>query len=129
MNNASFAYGRDDARDVPRSALLNRAKEIILLRQKRAEIFGGSMFREHAWDMLIILYLAAVERQLTIGQLTRLAGSPMTTAIRWLDYLEGQQWIVRESHPNDKRVSFISLSDRGTAMLDLYLYETLSFMP
>lgn len=129
MNQVGLAYGDRGTLGVPRTALLNRAKEIMLLRQKRAEFFGPGMFREHAWDMLMILYLAAVGRRLTIGQLVRMAGAPMTTALRWLDYLERQRWIVRESHPTDRRATFVSLSDRGSAMLDLYLYETLSLTP
>jgi DNA-binding MarR family transcriptional regulator len=50
----------------------------------------------------------------------------MTTALRWIEYLVAQKLIVRESHPTDRRAVFVELSDKGRALIELYLYETLT---
>jgi len=105
---------------------MERAVQIVLARRKRIELFGPTMFREPAWDMLLALYLASENQRLTIGRLTEAAGIPTTTALRWIQYLVDQRLVVRESHPTDARSVFVELSGKGKARIDLYLYETLT---
>jgi DNA-binding MarR family transcriptional regulator len=126
MNRAAFDQNSPRHQRIDRQELVRRARQIVLARRKRIKLFGRSMFREPAWEMLLALYLAATGPRLTIGRLTAAAGAPMTTALRWIEYLEGQKLVTRESHPTDRRAVFVELSEKGRALMELYLYETLT---
>jgi DNA-binding MarR family transcriptional regulator len=110
-----------------RQVLAARAGEDFRNRRRRGAIFGPSMFGEAAWDMLLALYIVDESgRRQTIGSLMRLAGTPMTTAKRWLDFLTDHDLVRREPHPTDRRTAFVSLTDKARQKLDLYYSETLN---
>src|SRR5215217_5795029 len=108
-----------------RQTLIKRARRAIAERNKRIEVFGKAMFREPAWDMLLILYVEQNRRRLTIGRLADAAGASATTALRWLEYLESQGMIRRYANPTDRRSFFVGIADRGLQALDLYFSEIL----
>lgn len=111
--------------DSSRAALIARAKEEFGNRRRRTTIFGGSMFGEPAWDMLLALYILDVSGQRqTTGALMQFSGAPATTARRWLDYLVENGLAGRAHHPTDQRVMFVSLTEKGRNTLDLYYSET-----
>jgi DNA-binding MarR family transcriptional regulator len=83
------------------------------------------MFGEPAWEMLLLLYIADGEARVGISRLGELAGASKTTALRWLDYLEGQKLIQRDTHPTDRRTVFVGLSDKGRRAIEAYLSGTL----
>jgi DNA-binding MarR family transcriptional regulator len=112
---------------IDREVLIERARQIYLARRRRHRIFGKSMFGEPAWDVLLVLYIAEhAGPRYTIGRLTQVAGLATTTSLRWLDYLEGQRLIARDSHPTDKRAVFVEITDKGLHEMDSYLSETLT---
>ena len=112
---------------VDRETLVERAKQIYLARRRRHRIFGKSMFGEPAWDMLLVLYIAEqLGPRYTIGRLTQVTDLATTTALRWLDYLEGQRLIARDSHPTDRRAVRVEITDKGLQEMDSYLSETLT---
>jgi hypothetical protein len=113
------------ADDVTRMGMVARAREELGNRRRRVAVFGPSMFGEAAWDMLLALYIVDVagQRQ-TIGNLMRFAGTPMTTAKRWLDFLITHDLVRRDFHPTDRRTSFISLTPKAREKLDMYYSET-----
>jgi DNA-binding MarR family transcriptional regulator len=110
---------------ISRYSLVNRAKQEVNHRRRRAKTFGGSMFGEPAWDMLLILYIEHERPRLTVSRLTERSGGPPTTALRWLEYLESHGLIRRESHPTDGRAVHIALTTEGVEALDSYFSETL----
>jgi DNA-binding MarR family transcriptional regulator len=82
------------------------------------------MFGEPAWDILLALYVIdRDQRRLSTRQVTTLAGQPLTTALRWLDYLEQQELVERGANPFDQRVVYVELSARGRAAMDEYLTQ------
>jgi predicted transcriptional regulator len=105
--------------------LQRHAREILANRKRRHDIFGRAIFGEPAWEMLLLLYVAEAGRRQTISRLAELAGASKSTGLRWVDYLEGQGLIRRESHPTDKRAAFVELTDKGKDALELYLSDTL----
>lgn len=109
-----------------RDVLVDRARHEFANRARRSRIFGGAMFGEAAWDMLLALYVAEQSgARHTVSGLTDLSGVPSTTALRWLDFLENKEQLVRRrANPTDKRVFFVELTDRGRAALDLYFSGT-----
>lgn len=108
-----------------REALIGRAKEEFSERSRRSALFGTAMFGEPAWEMLLALYILDVSGQRqTIGALLQFSSMSMSTAKRWLDYLELHGLVTREEHPTDKRTSFVRLTDSGREKLDMYFSET-----
>ena len=107
----------------PQKTYVERAREILLRRKRREQIFGKGMFGEPAWDMLLLLYVEPGRRQ-TVSRLAELAGLSKSTAIRWMDYLEEQKLVRRETHPTDKRSISVELSSRGRDSMETYLSDT-----
>jgi len=105
-----------------RQRLLAKARQQLEQRAHRANYFNRAIFGETAWDILLVLYVTGFSgpRQ-TIGKLARWIDTPPTTVVRWVDYLEKERLVRREPHPNDKRIIFISLLDKGGEALEDYL--------
>lgn len=106
--------------------LLNRAREILADRKRRHEVFSKAMFGEPAWEMLLLLYILRSGTRQTIGRLGELAGASKSTALRWIEYLEQQRLVRRETHPTDKRAIFVELTEKAIESLEAYLSGTLA---
>lgn len=109
-------------RAVSHSVLVDVARVIYQSRRRRAEHFGAALFSEPAWDMLLALYLYGQRYgHLSVSRLAEVVQVPLTTAIRWLDYLESARLVTRHNAPTDRRKVLIALSNHGSAALDDYL--------
>lgn len=105
-----------------------RVAEIMFnMRQARAQIFPASMFNEPAWDMLMALYVA--HEVSAAADLARWTHTPLTTAMRWIEYLESHKLIVRESSPADRRAHMIRLTDQGRANMDALFADLVEQWP
>lgn len=111
--------------ELEHSVLVARAHDEFRNRQRRAQLFGQSMFGEAAWDILLVLYILdrGGPRQ-TLRSLIEHTQTPMTTANRWLDFLVDRALVGREPHPTDRRSAFVRLAPKGREMLDLYFSQT-----
>ena len=120
--------GNADARLVPPEVaaeigddLRTLARGVYISRKRRAEHFGPALFSEYAWDMLLVLYIYGDRgERLSVSRLAEFSDAPLTTAIRWLDYLESQRLIVRLQCPTDRRKFFVNLTDKGRTTLENY---------
>ena len=114
------------ANDTPtdKALLQRRALRILADRKRRYAMFGKGMFGEPAWEMLLLLYALAPGPRQTITKLGEVVGASKSTALRWIDYLETQRLIRRESHPTDRRAAFVELTQSGVAAIELYLSDT-----
>ena len=121
---ARLAFSRRPTRQ---EQLALRAREILALRQKRAELFGPSMFGEPAWEMLLHLYSMAGAARQSMSRLAQLSGTSKATALRWIDYLLDRGLISRQPHPTDLRTAFVELTDKGREKLEAYLADTINF--
>jgi DNA-binding MarR family transcriptional regulator len=91
----------------------------IKLRRLRNKQFPGGYFSDFAWDILLDLDKAAREgRRFVVSDAGADAGVPLTTAVRYIAKLERDGYIERETDPNDRRRTFVSLTDRGAQALD-----------
>ena len=112
------------ARVGDRTIFVTRARAAFKNRRRRIAVFGQSMFGEAAWDMLLALYIMDMsEARQTVGDLMKLAGTPATTANRWLGYLVSHGLVRKGDHPTDARTSFVSLTDKARAKMDEYFSE------
>jgi DNA-binding MarR family transcriptional regulator len=98
------------------------ARRVFLHRRERLKRLNPAMFGEPAWDMLLALYFTedAGPRQ-TVGRLIKMSNAPATSALRWVHYLEKEQLVLREAHPNDRRVMFLDLTSKARDVLEDYL--------
>jgi DNA-binding MarR family transcriptional regulator len=106
------------------------AHALCRARQRRTAYVSRAMLGEPAWDMLLVLYINDFDGpRLSVGRLATLSGAPMTTALRWLDYLAKERLISRQPHPTDRRSELVELTDRARSALNQYLSETLEDLP
>lgn len=107
--------------DVGQRRIQSIARAIYQSRRKRNEHFGSALFSEPAWDMLLVLFIYGDRGdQMSVTKLAEFSESPLTTAIRWLDYLESQRLITRTQCPSDRRKFFVTLSEKGRSTLKNY---------
>lgn len=92
-----------------------RAKAVRrMLRQRRMreQYFPADLFADPAWDMLLDLFAARLERQpVSVSSLCIAAAVPATTALRWIKTMTDAGLFVREADPQDGRRIFIALSE------------------
>jgi hypothetical protein len=97
-------------------------RAIIRVRRLRDHYFRSEMFADPAWDMLLDLFAARLERQrVAVSSLCIAAAVPATTALRWIKTMTDQHLFVRVADPQDGRRVFIELSDEAAAGLEAYL--------
>jgi DNA-binding MarR family transcriptional regulator len=112
-----------------RDALASVAQLSLAVRLERNQHFSPAMFGEPAWDLLLALYVQQAENETpTVSMLAKVAGTPITTALRWMDYLEEKRLIERERSSFDRRASTVRLSESGRIRLEGYFAEVLAAM-
>lgn len=102
----------------------HRARAVRLLDERRArrDFLPEELFHEPAWDMLLALYVAHVDRRtLNVKTLVACADAPVTTSQRWIDHLAKLKLLDRVADPLDRRRIEVSLSDTGVAAISRYL--------
>lgn len=114
-------HSAPQARQVDREVLLSRAKKHMRDRQLRRQFFNRATFGEPAWDTLLVLYISDYSgRRLTVGKLADWIDAPLSTTQRWIAYLQKEHLVDKEGHPDDKRMAYVRLLDKGRAKLDDY---------
>ncbi len=97
-------------------------RSIIRVRRLRDHFFKADLFADPAWDMLLDLMAARVERQrVAVSSLCIAAAVPPTTALRWIKGLCDQGLFVRVADPEDGRRVFIELSSETAARMEAFL--------
>ncbi len=97
-------------------------RSIIRARRLRDRFFRGGLFADPAWDMLLDLMAARLERnRVAVSSLCIAAAVPPTTALRWIKALTEKGLFVRSADPADGRRVYIELSDEAARALTAYL--------
>jgi DNA-binding MarR family transcriptional regulator len=98
-----------------------RLRSLIKARRARETILGDKLFADPAWDMLLEAFWAELmQRRVSVSGLCRGAAVPATTALRWIQKLEQEDWLARRDDPVDARRNWIELTPEGSARLALY---------
>jgi hypothetical protein len=98
------------------------AEREISLKKLRATYFPDEVLEDAGWNILIDLFLQQqLDRDVSITSSCLASGVPPTTALRWIDVLEGEGMIVREDDASDKRRRFVRLTDRAYNAMAEYL--------
>lgn len=97
---------------------------IIAQRQARAKFFGGELFADPAWDILLDLTAARAEHQrVSVTSLCIASGVPPTTALRWISQMTEAGLLQRVEDESDRRRAFIELSDKAAEAMARYFHE------
>ncbi len=105
-----------------RETLVSRARIVLHARRLRQRHFNRIMFGEPAWDILLMLYVSEQSAaRLTLSRLAEWVETPLTTVVRWVNFLEEEELVARQPHPTDRRTVFVTLRQKGRAALDDYL--------
>lgn len=108
----------DHARD---RRLAKEVRRMLRQRRMREQFFPADLFADPAWDMLLDLYAAQLERQpVSVSSLCIAAAVPATTALRWIKTMTDAGLFVRQDDPQDGRRIFIALADRAGDALTRY---------
>lgn len=112
----SFHAEADSAEEAGLSAREVRA--MIRQRRLRDRFFDSNLFADPAWDMLLDLTAARLERvQVAVSSLCIAACVPPTTALRWIKMMTDSGVFERVADPVDGRRIFIRLSDATAASM------------
>lgn len=93
----------------------------IRARRLRDQYFTPELFADPAWDMLLDLYAARLERsRVSVSSLCIAASVPPTTALRWIGTMHDAGLFEREADPVDRRRAHIMLSTRAAEGMRSY---------
>lgn len=96
-------------------------RSVIRMRRLRDRFFDRDLFADPAWDMLLDLMAARIERvQVAVSSLCIAACVPPTTALRWIKTMTDSGLFDRIADPQDGRRIFIRLSDGAAASMTRY---------
>jgi len=107
----------------PRNELLVKVAGIVIeARQSRAHSLPPALFGEPAWDILLALFQCPPSGEgERVSNLSLCSGTPATTALRWIDYLEREGLVTRRPSQADKRVVFVQLTGKARDAIADYL--------
>ncbi|MFS0738734.1 winged helix DNA-binding protein [Sphingomonas sp. 1P06PA] len=101
-----------------RSLDANAIRAMLRARRLRAHYFDSELFADPAWDMLLDLMAARIERRpVSVSSLCIAAAVPSTTALRWIKALTDQGLLRRVPDPRDARRVFIELDDASAGAM------------
>ena len=96
-------------------------RTVIRQRRLRDEMFDSELFADPAWDMLLDLYAARLDRsRVSVSSLCIAAAVPATTALRWIKTLTDTGLFERKADQHDARRIFVQLSDEATTAMHRY---------
>jgi Winged helix DNA-binding domain len=96
-------------------------RTVIRQRRLRDELFDPELFADPAWDMLLDLYAARLDRtRVSVSSLCIAAAVPATTALRWIKTLTKTGLFERKADQHDARRIFVQLSDEATTGMHRY---------
>ena len=97
-------------------------RETIRARRLRDQYFGSGLFEDPAWDMMLDLFAAELERtQVSVSSLCIAAAVAPTTALRWISRMTEAGLFERQPDPFDRRRAFLGLSDRAGLGMRTYV--------
>ncbi len=118
LGDRSQTFGIEDEPGAVDPADIRRA---IRARRMREQFFGGGLFEDPAWDILLDLFAADLEgKRVSVSSLCIAAAVPPTTALRWIGRMSEEKLLVREPDPADRRRAFMRLGSGARGDMQRY---------
>lgn len=97
-------------------------RAIIRARRLREQFFRADLFADPAWDIMLDLLAARLERsRVAVSSLCIAAAVPATTGLRWIKQMTDEGLLERSADPEDGRRVFIDLTDRAAEAMLAYI--------
>lgn len=111
VSDPSLSFRVEPPGPVAVAATAADVRRTIRARRLRDQFFGAGLFEDPAWDMLLDLFAADLERaRVSVSSLCIAAAVAPTTALRWIQRMTDAGLFVREADPFDRRRAFLALS-------------------
>lgn len=105
---------------------LDLARLMLWARSLLEREVATDLFADPAFNILLTLYVSRHEGQdVSTSTACTAAGVPTTTALRWINALARRGMIHKRSLPNDRRFTYLELSDETGAALERFFDLTL----
>lgn len=102
-------------------------RKMIRMRRLRDKHFPSDLFGDPAWDMLLDLMAARIDRRpVSVSSLCIASAVPATTALRWIKTMTEAGLFERRSDPSDGRRVFIGLSEESAKAMLAYFADMLA---
>lgn len=96
-------------------------RQSIRARRMREQFFGAGLFEDPAWDILLDLFAADLERgRVSVSSLCIAAAVAPTTALRWISRMTEGGLLEREADPFDRRRAFMQLTPATRSSMRSY---------
>ena len=103
------------------------AKVMVAQLNRRRKYLPTATFEDPQWMMMLDLFIASEEaRDVSVSSLCFASGVPPTTALRHIRALTAQGLFERVSHPRDRRICHVRLSDAARNQMIGYLVSVAS---
>lgn len=113
------AAPQPESEEVPLQASAVRA--IIRARRLRGQFFDAQLFADPAWDMLLDLTAARLEKaSVSVSSLCIAAAVPPTTALRWITTMIDAGLFERQDDPHDRRRAYVGLTNQAFEGMQAY---------
>lgn len=100
-------------------------ERILKARRDRSKHLPAELFCDPAWDILLFLTMADMERrEVSVSEVCDQADAPYSTALCYIDALERNGLAERRDDWFDRRRKYLSLTDRGRSSMWNYLVNT-----
>lgn len=94
-----------------KTALLSVVSRYLEARMTRANFFPQVQFNDPCWDIMVEIYASTLAgRRMTVSDACVGMGVSISTALRWLNYLECRGLISRQADNCDRRRTYVELS-------------------
>jgi len=112
------------ARAAEGSLTASQVRALLRARRLRDQLLPGDLFADPAWDILLDLTAARLERQrVSVSSLCIASAVPPTTALRWIRQLTDRGLLERQDDDMDGRRVFISLTPAGYQAVERWFAE------
>ena len=115
-------YTPQPAADDPPPIAPRDVRGAIRARRLRDQYFDMGLFEDPAWDILLDLFAAELERvQVSVSSLCIAAAVAPTTALRWIAKMTEAGLLTRVPDPFDRRRAFMELAPNASEAMRGYL--------
>ena len=112
------------ANSVPEDTTGDSIRAVLKSRRRRDAVFGGGLFVDPAWDILLHVYAGQLDNAaVSVADVTKETALPATTVLRWVERLERLGLLRRSRDKSDARRRSIHLSPVGTAAMEQYFRQ------
>lgn len=92
----------------------------------RRTMIDKRMLGEPGWDVLLSLYVRdSDQRRVGTTELSRIIDAPLTTCLRWLDYLEQEELIRRLDAHGNRSMKTVELTAKAREKMHAFFWTLL----